>query len=903
MKNTILIIGLLFGILPLYGQIEQEVRKRNGQKDIQSIESIDSIRFDVEDSKMEIILRSGSVEPYRLEEILEVGFSGNLVGEITNLDCLGATLSGEVVEGVEVSGVSIEVNYMGGNGGPYESQSIASTGVLGLMASLSAGQFNVGVGSEVLTIIGTAQSSGVAVFVVELGGQSCEIELEVMGGEVSNLECGGATVSGEIVEGVEVSGVSIEVNYMGGNGGPYASQEISSTGVLGLSASLSTGEFNVGAGSINLTISGTATSSGLAVFPLNLGGQRCDVVVEVMGGLVTELNCFEALLMGDIFERVETSGVSIEIGYTGGNGGPYKAQGITSTGVLGLTASLVSGRFTIGSGSVVLTISGTALSSGMAIFSFELGGINCTIETIVLEAGEFCDPSFITELVDVLSPSTGMIWMDKNLGAIRVAETFDDRQAYGDLYQWGRALDGHQCRNSLTPDLLSSGNEPGHGDFFVIGNTPFDWRSPQNSELWQGVNGINNPCPVGYRVPTEAEFDIERMSWISDDGIGAFASPLKLTLAGLRNHSSGSIGLVDKFGYYWLSSVSGAFSRALYFDNTFAVNSSFLRGNGLSVRCLKEVFEGEIGTLECEGATLSGEVVEGVEVSGVSIEVGYTGGNGGYYESQSIASTGVLGLTASLGAGEFNEGTGSVVLTVTGTAQSSGLALFFITLGGLSCNVQIVVEENGDDNYPPGTVHCDPDNPTAVVEVLNPATGKTWMDRNLGASQVATSSTDEAAYGDLYQWGRLADGHQCRTSPTTTQLSSSDQPGNGEFILSPMAPNDWRSPQNDDLWQGVNGVNNPCPSGYRLPTEIELNAEVSTWISSNSEGAFASPLNLPSAGSRFYGDASIDLDGISGVYWSSSVSSSDSRYLVFSSNASILSSFRALGFSVRCIKD
>ncbi|MDZ7738239.1 MAG: hypothetical protein U5K32_04030 [Bacteroidales bacterium] len=38
------------------------------------------------------------------------------------------------------------------------------------------------------------------------------------------------------------------------------------------------------------------------------------------------------------------------------------------------------------------------------------------------------------------------------------------------------------------------------------------------------------------------------------------------------------------------------------------------------------------------------------------------------------------------------------------------------------------------------------------------------MDRNLGASQVATASDDENGYGDLYQWGRSADGHESRTS-------------------------------------------------------------------------------------------------------------------------------------------
>ena len=99
------------------------------------------------------------------------------------------------------------------------------------------------------------------------------------------------------------------------------------------------------------------------------------------------------------------------------------------------------------------------------------------------------------------------------------------------------------------------------------------------------------------------------------------------------------------------------------------------------------------------------------------------------------------------------------------------------------------------------------------------------MDRNLGATQAATSSTDVDAYGDLYQWGRRSDGHQCRTSATTSTLSSTDQPAHGNFIIAPSSPYDWRSPQNANLWQGVNGINNPCPSGYRLPTEAELEAE------------------------------------------------------------------------------
>ena len=207
----------------------------------------------------------------------------------------------------------------------------------------------------------------------------------------------------------------------------------------------------------------------------------------------------------------------------------------------------------------------------------------------------------------------------------------------------------------------------------------------------------------------------------------------------------------------------------------------------------------------------------------------------------------------------------------------------------------------GGDGYPPGTVHCN-GTPTEIVEVTNPTTGKTWMDRNLGASRAATSSTDEEAYGDLYQWGRGADGHQCRNSNTTITLSSTDQPGHEDFILTSSDPNDWRSPQNDNLWQGENGINNPCPSGYRIPTWGELDAERESWSSNNSAGAFDSPLKFTMAGGRDGGG--INNVGDWGRYWSSTVFGAKSSFLSFwSNNGNGLSHSRFRGRSVRCIKD
>jgi predicted secreted hydrolase len=41
-------------------------------------------------------------------------------------------------------------------------------------------------------------------------------------------------------------------------------------------------------------------------------------------------------------------------------------------------------------------------------------------------------------------------------------------------------------------------------------------------------------------------------------------------------------------------------------------------------------------------------------------------------------------------------------------------------------------------------------------------TGRVWLDRNLGAKQVATSGHDTDSYGSLYQWGRGKDDHEDR---------------------------------------------------------------------------------------------------------------------------------------------
>jgi len=148
------------------------------------------------------------------------------------------------------------------------------------------------------------------------------------------------------------------------------------------------------------------------------------------------------------------------------------------------------------------------------------------------------------------------------------------------------------------------------------------------------------------------------------------------------------------------------------------------------------------------------------------------------------------------------------------------------------------------------------------------------MDRNLGASRVATSSTDSAAYGDLYQWGRATDGHEKRTSGVTTEL-------NGGSADAPIGNSVWR-----------------------LPTEAEWEAERSSWDNNNAAGAFGSVLKLAMAGFRDNSSGSLSNIGVYGGCWSSTLDGIYSRFLDFSGSSSFMNSFnRSIGGSVRLIKD
>jgi len=322
---------------------------------------------------------------------------------------------------------------------------------------------------------------------------------------------------------------------------------------------------------------------------------------------------------------------------------------------------------------------------------------------------------------------------------------------------------------------------------------------------------------------------------------------------------------------------------------------------------------GTITSLDCDGAINNGTIALGFAANNVFFTVSYTGGNGGNHNGQTVASTGVTGLTATLPAGNFATGYGDLIYTITGTASNSGTASFELNISDQTCTITytILPTFNGF-NCGNGSVTFTYSGEVVTYTTVVANNGRCWLDRNLGASRVATTSNDHLAYGDLIQWGRLPDGHENRYSFTTTALANSDIPNNGGlYIVSPDGTtNDWRnaSISTSPRWSATPIVNNPCPIGWRVPTNQEMIDERTTWASQNASGAFMSPLKLTVAGYRSYDVyATIWGEGSYGVYLTRNLQSAGSvniMALYFDSTGAHHYGYRrGGGGSVRCIKD
>lgn len=209
----------------------------------------------------------------------------------------------------------------------------------------------------------------------------------------------------------------------------------------------------------------------------------------------------------------------------------------------------------------------------------------------------------------VVSPDTGRIWLNNNLGAdyaninhasfdiIQQATSPGDAAAFGNYFQFGRASDGHEFRDGPTSSARPNNISPGTNIFYVSSTTQRDWTTGDSTKndrvaAWTD-GGVNDICPEGFSVPTRNEIIAETANASTNpvsNNVDLLSNFLMLPSPGIRLHSSPTtISNEGNWGYYSTRTKTSVNHITALFRSDYANISYSDLVSGHSVRCVKDL--------------------------------------------------------------------------------------------------------------------------------------------------------------------------------------------------------------------------------------------------------------------------------------------------------------------------
>jgi hypothetical protein len=144
---------------------------------------------------------------------------------------------------------------------------------------------------------------------------------------------------------------------------------------------------------------------------------------------------------------------------------------------------LSAGSFVSGAGSLSYAITGTPASGGTASFALNIGGQTCTLDVYYAAHG-CCAKVSATEYKDFLC---------HNLGAANASA--DPFTPTWEINRWLLAMGRIMRRRQKARRLLI------RRDGAVSG---WNTTDAANGSWADGFKTVNDPCPAGYRVPTDS---------------------------------------------------------------------------------------------------------------------------------------------------------------------------------------------------------------------------------------------------------------------------------------------------------------------------------------------------------------------------------------------------------------